>query len=123
MRDARKVCVAWVSGVLIGTSALSVVALCAASTPTSTECTEAAEFIGNAARARDTGMARDAFLDQMESDFTAIRAFPNELRWFVHDAADEAFLFAAAQDVFESPQSPDVHALIFFRACMNRLMV
>ncbi len=123
MRDARKICAAWMSGILIVIAASGIVAPCAASTPTSTECTEAAEFIGNAARARDTGMARDAFLEQMESDFTAIHAFPNELRWFVHDAADEAFLFAAAQDVFESPQSPDVHAMTFFRACMNRLMI
>ncbi len=122
MRDARKFCSTCVF-VLIGTGTLGAGAPCFASTPTSTECTEAAEFIGNAARARDGGMARDAFLDQMESDFTAIRAFPNELRWFVHDAADEAFLLDAAQDVFERPQSPEVHSAIFFRACMNRLMV
>ncbi len=123
MRDARKVCAISVFGVLIGAGALGIAAPGAASTPTPTECTEAAEFIGNAARARDTGMRREAFLEQMESDFAAIRAFPNELRWFVHDAADEAFLFAAAEDVFESPRSPDVHSTLFLQACMNRLMV
>jgi hypothetical protein len=122
MRDAQQFCSAWVL-MLIGAGALATGAPCFASTPTSTECTEAAEFIGNAARARDSGMARDAFLDQMESDFTAIRAFPNELRWFVHDAADEAFLLDAVQNVFEEPQSPEAHSTIFLRACMNRLMV
>ncbi len=123
MRDERKVCAAWISGVLIGMLALSTAVTCAASTPTSAECAEAAEFIGNAARARDTGMARDAFLGQMESDFTAIRAFPNELRWFVHDAADEAFLYTAAEDVFDRPANPEVHRIAFFGACMNRLTV
>jgi hypothetical protein len=96
--------------------------ICAASTPTSTECAEGAEFIGNAARARDTGMTRDAFLDQMRSDFLAIHSFPNELRWFAHDAADEAFLLGAARDIFDRPEVPDLHRVGFFRACMSRLM-
>lgn len=94
-----------------------------ASTPSSTECTEGAEFIANAAQARENGMAREAFIDQMESDFEVIRAFPNELRWFVHDAADEAFLLGAARDVFDRPDSPELHRVTFFRACMSRSMV
>jgi hypothetical protein len=93
------------------------------STPSADECTEAAEFIGNAARARDNGMARSAFLDQMQSDFDSIRAFPNELRWFVHDTADEAFLLSAAGEVFDHPESPELHKVAFFHACMGRLMV
>jgi hypothetical protein len=104
---------------------LAVAAVCpaVAGTPTSTECTEAAEFIGNAAHARENGMTRNAFIGQMESDFTMIRAFPNELRWFVHDEADEAFLLDAAQEVFDRPESPDHHRIAFFRACLSRLMV
>ena len=94
-----------------------------ASTPTSTECAEAAEFIGNAAQARENGMAKDAFIEQMESDFEAIQAFPNELRWFVHDEADEAFLLGAARDVFDRPRPPELHRASFFRACMRRLTV
>jgi hypothetical protein len=108
---------------LIGAVAWLATAPCGAGTPSATECAEGAEFIGNAALARDTGMARDRFIDQMKSDFSSIRAFPNELRWFVHDAADEAFLLAAAQDVFDRPQSPDLHRIGFFRACMSRLTV
>ena len=97
--------------------------LASASTPSATECTEAAEFIGNAAQARENGMSRDAFLEQMQSDFETIRAFPNELRWFVHDPADEAFLLGAASGVFDRPERPEVHRTAFFHACMSRLMV
>jgi hypothetical protein len=95
----------------------------AASTPSSTECTEGAEFIGNAAQARENGMSREAFLGQMQSDFDTIRAFPSELRWFVHDQADETFLLGAARDVFDRPELPELHRVSFFRACMSRLMV
>jgi len=94
-----------------------------AGTPSPTECAEGAEFIGNAARARDTGMARDAFIDQMEADFYAIRAFPRDLRWFVQDEADEAFLLGAARDVFDRPETPDAHRIGFFRSCMSRRFV
>ena len=94
-----------------------------ASTPSSTECTEGAEFIANAAQARENGMSREAFIDQMQSDFEVIRAFPNELRWFVHVPGDEAFLLGAARDVFDRPDSPELHRVTFFRACMSRSMV
>src|SRR5258708_19230090 len=98
-------------------------AFAGASTPSSTECTEAAEFIGNAAKARENGMPREAFLLQMQSDFDTIRAFPTELRWFVHDQADEAFLLSAARSVFDRPEPPELHRVNFFHACMSRLMV
>ncbi len=91
-----------------------------AGTPSATECAEGAEFIGNAARARDTGMVREKFIDQLESDFVGIRSFPRELRWFVQDAADEAFLLGAARDVFDHPEDPGAHRVEFFRACMSR---
>jgi hypothetical protein len=97
--------------------------LAGASTPSSNECTEGAEFIGNAAQARENGMSREAFLGQMQSDFDTIRAFPNELRWFVHDSADESFLLGAARDVFDRPEPPEIHKMAFFRACVSRLMV
>src|SRR5512139_1861705 len=42
------------------------------------ECAQAAEFIGNAARARDAGMPRDDFLAHMQSDLEVIRSFPPE---------------------------------------------
>ncbi|MEP7181806.1 MAG: hypothetical protein ABI886_06445 [Betaproteobacteria bacterium] len=87
------------------------------------ECAEGAEFIGNAAHARDTGMARDEFIGQMEADFHAIRSYPRELRWFVQDEADESFLLGAARGVFERPEEPKAHKLEFFRACMSRRYV
>ena len=94
-----------------------------ASTPTSTECAEGAEFIGNAAQARENGMSKDAFIDRMESDFEMIRVFPNELRWFAHDQDDESFLLDAARDVFDRPRAPQLHRASFFRACIGRLTV
>jgi hypothetical protein len=81
------------------------------------ECAEGAEFIGNAARSRDNGMTREAFLQRLEADFVLIRAVPLHLRWFVRDAEDEAMLHKAATDVFESAQPPDVHGHDFLAWC------
>jgi hypothetical protein len=91
-----------------------------ATTSTLEDCIEGADFIGNAAYSRDNGLARATFLDRLESDFVAIRAFPAALRWFVKDADDERFLRAAATDVFDRPQSPDRHRAAFFAACVTR---
>jgi hypothetical protein len=55
-------------------------------------------------------MAKDAFIEQMESEFASIQAFPNELRWFVHDEADAAFLLDAARDVFDRSRAPPLIA-------------
>jgi hypothetical protein len=115
--------VLWVGWMAMGVPRAVAVADAAASVATGDECAEGAEFIGNAARARDNGMSREAFLARMRGDFAAIRAFPPELRWFVHDAADEAFLYAAARDVFDHPESPEVHQVAFFGACLNRNLV
>ena len=92
-----------------------------ASRPTMEECFEGSDFIGNAALSRDAGMGADRFLSRMEDDFVAIRAFPNELRWFVHDADDEAFLLDSAREVFEHPGAPDRHRAVFLRACIDRM--
>src|ERR1700682_1769985 len=75
--------------------------------PTMEECLEGSDFIRNAALSRDAGVAADAFLDRMSEDFLVIRAFPAELRWFVHDAGDELFLAKEARLVFEQPSGPD----------------
>jgi len=92
-----------------------------ASRPTMEECFEGSDFIGNAALSRDAGIASGAFLGRMEDDFIAIRAFPNELRWFVHDAEDESFLLRSAREVFEHPEAPDAHRSAFLRACVERM--
>jgi hypothetical protein len=89
--------------------------------PTMEECLEASDFIRNAALSRDAGVAADAFLDRMSEDFLVIRAFPAELRWFVHDAGDERFLAKEARLVFEQPSSPDDQSAQFLRVCVDRM--
>jgi hypothetical protein len=93
----------------------------AAGHPSLDECFEGADFIGNAALSRDAGMPADQFLGRMQDDFVAIRAFPNELRWFVHDPEDEAFLLDEAREVFDRPGPPANHRLAFLGACVERM--
>ena len=107
---------------------LALVAACAAGAsvalagvPSVQECLEGSDFIANAARARDNGIARERFLDRLDADFEAIRAFPPGLRWFAHDADDETFLRDAAQGVFDRPAAPEDHRGAFLRACFARL--
>jgi hypothetical protein len=95
----------------------------AASRPSLSECFEGSDFIGNAALSRDAGMPGDAFIERMEQDFALIRAFPNELRWFVHDPDDESFLLTEARDVFEHPAAADGHRRAFLEACVERMQV
>ena len=94
-----------------------------ASVPTLADCLEASDFIANAALSRDNGMTRDAFIERLNGDFIAIRAFPNELRWFVRDEDDERFLEDAAVHVFDAPSTPAEHRREFLRACFERLSV
>jgi len=115
MNDSRRGGIRWLA------------ALCAAaafgagaSVPEVSECLEGGDFIGNAAHARDNGIARSEFLDRMTADFAAIRSYPPDLRWFVKDDDDERFLLAAAADVFDSPVAPDRHRTSFVRACLSR---
>ena len=89
--------------------------------PTMEECLEGSDFIRNAALSRDAGVAADTFLDRMSEDFLVIRAYPAELRWFVHDAGDEVFLAKEARLVFEQPSGPDDHGAHFLRDCVDRM--
>src|SRR5271167_3400622 len=95
--------------------------LAAAGRPSLAECFEASDFIANAARARDAGMSAESFLGRMEEDFEVIQNFPSDLRWFVHDPDDEAFLLASAREVFARPEAPDGHRRIFLQACVDRM--
>jgi hypothetical protein len=83
------------------------------------ECTEGSEFIRNAARARDNGLSREAYLAQLRGDLISIRAFPPELRWFAQDEQDEALLYSAASDVFDDPQPPERHRQAFMERCLG----
>ncbi|MDQ6916728.1 MAG: hypothetical protein M3023_02800 [Pseudomonadota bacterium] len=89
--------------------------------PTMEECLEGSDFIRNAALSRDAGVAADAFIERMKDDFFAIRAFPSELRWFVHDEGDESFLAEQARLVFEQPFAPEEHRAHFLLACVVRI--
>jgi hypothetical protein len=91
-----------------------------AGVPTLAECLEGSDFIANAARARDNGIARTTFLARIEEDFIVIRAFPPALRWFVKDDDDERFLRGAAARVFDQPLAPDHHHADFLAACLER---
>lgn len=88
--------------------------------PSYQECQEGAQFIRNAALARDAGATRAAFIGRMEDDFLLIRAFPPALRWFVRDASDEVFLRAAATEVFDAPAAAAAHESAFLVACAER---
>lgn len=115
MRPAR--CLA--AGIAVGTC---LYALCGvAGRPTMEECFEGSDFIGNVALSRDAGVAPAAFLGRMQDDFAAIRAFPSDLRWFVHDADDEAFLLSSAREVFDHPDVPQQHRVAFLRSCIKRM--
>jgi hypothetical protein len=86
---------------------------------TRAECTEGSEFIRNAAMARDNGQSREAYLGQLRGDLLTIRAFPPELRWFAQDEQDEALLLSAASDVFDDPQTPELHRRAFLERCLG----
>lgn len=108
---------------LLAAGALACSAQAAASAPSLSECLEAADFIANAAHARDNGMTRAAFMGRLAEDLVAIRAFPAELRWFVKDADDERFLHGQVETVFDAPAAPDDHRNAFLRACFRRFEV
>ena len=91
-----------------------------AGSPSVTECFEGSDFIANAARARDNGIARTVFLARMDEEFVMTRAFPPALRWFAKDFDDEQFLRAAAITVFDAPAPPEHHRALFLDACFAR---
>ena len=90
-------------------------------TPSMQECLEGSDFIANAALSRDNGIPADQFLDRLEGDFMLVRSFPNELRWFVHDADDEALLLESARRVYGEPLPPESHRRIFLDKCLERI--
>jgi hypothetical protein len=101
------------------------VLLCAdsagAGRPTLAECFEGSDFIANAARSRDAGMSGEAFLGRMKQDFEMIQSVPSDLRWFVHDGDDEAFLLAEAGEVFVHPTAVESHRQEFLQDCVERM--
>ena len=92
-----------------------------ASQPSLTECLEASDFVGNAALSRDNGVPAEKFITRMQQDFVLIHAFPQELRWFVHDPDDEVYLLGATRVVFEHPAPPEEHRRTFLASCFERM--
>jgi len=84
------------------------------------ECREGGDFIRNAALSRDAGASREFFVGRLEDDMLMIRAYPPALRWFVHDAADEAFLRTEVHAVFDAPSPSELHRDAFLERCARR---
>jgi hypothetical protein len=93
----------------------------AASQPSLTECLVASDFVGNAALSRDNGVSAERFIDRLRQDFSLIQAFPEEMRWFVHDQDDEVYLLGAARAVFERPLPAEEHRRTFLNSCFERM--
>ncbi len=85
------------------------------------ECREGADYIRNAAIARERGITEAAFMDIFDNDLAMIMAIPKELRWFVQDDDDAAFLRSALNQVFRQPKAPSEHAMDFAHACVGRV--
>ena len=83
------------------------------------ECSEGSDFIRNAALARDEGLQERQFVAQFQADVQALQRLPAELRWFVQDKDDEAFLLSAVRDVFRKPRPAAVHQTQFALACVR----
>ncbi|MGH8807656.1 MAG: hypothetical protein ACREX0_07245 [Noviherbaspirillum sp.] len=88
--------------------------------PGGNECVEAGDFIKNAALARDGGISEADFIGRIRDDIELIQAFPPQLRWFVQDDEDAAFLLAAAIEVFRKPKDAREHQREFVKACLLR---
>ncbi|WP_147376726.1 hypothetical protein [Noviherbaspirillum saxi] len=95
-------------------------ALCVAHAPSSQECSEGADFIRNAALARDHGMSEHQFMQRIHDDLELIKSFPPELRWFVQDEEDAQLLVSAASAVFQQPKEAAAHHADFLRTCIAR---
>ncbi len=110
------------AAIVAALAALAAGALSArASVPAMNDCLEGSDFIANAARAREHGMTREAFVARLDEDLLLIHAFPPELRWFARDEDDARFLRAEVEIVFDVPESPDAHRADFLRACLKRI--
>lgn len=83
------------------------------------ECTQGGGFIRNAALSRDYGISRAQFIDRLTDDIAMIQTFPPELRRFVQDENDEAFLRDASAWVFDTPLGPEQHDAAFVNECIQ----
>ena len=87
---------------------------------TDAECREGGEFIRDAARSRDAGMAREVFMNQLINDLMAIYSFAPEPRWFARDESDEQMLIEHAERVFDRLADPLQHEGEFLKAYQSQ---
>jgi len=83
------------------------------------ECSEGAQFIGNAAQSRKNGATKEMFVTKLDEDLFVLAAIPPELRWFAHGDAEAQFLREAVLNVFEFPRDPKEHAIEFLASCLS----
>jgi hypothetical protein len=83
------------------------------------ECSEGAQFIGNAAQSRKNGATKEMFVTKLDEDLFVLAAIPPELRWFAHGDAEAQFLREAVLNVFEFPRDPKEHAIEFLANCLS----
>jgi hypothetical protein len=86
-------------------------------TVTPRDCHEGAQFIENAAHARNNGITREAFVARLDEDLQIIQAFPPQLRWFAKDDDDAELLRSAVLQVFAQALAPKAHAADFLAVC------
>lgn len=95
-------------------------AYCAAHEFSVQECVEGSNFIKNAALARDRGISEASFINKIRDDIEVIQGFPPQLRWFVQDDGDAAFLIDATAAVFQDPKTARMHQADFFVSCLSK---
>ncbi|MCY7304653.1 MAG: hypothetical protein LH632_00585 [Rhodoferax sp.] len=92
-----------------------------ASSHSAAECREGADFIRNAAMARNNGQPREAFLERLHGDLAMIRSMPRALRWFARDKADELLLIGHVERVYDVPVDPRLHEAAFMADCRKTI--
>lgn len=118
LRPARYVVAACIIAVAVAAAGRA----CAASLSLQ-DCVEGSDFIANAARARDNGMSREAFIERLEADLAAIRSLPPALRWFVRGENDERLLRESVRRVYDRPLAPERHREAFLVKCLDHVDV
>ena len=85
--------------------------------PAARQCRQAAQFVLQAARARDAGMSPALFLATLERDLDTLLARPVSQRWFVRGPLEAGLIRFAAIAVFNRPASAEQHGRQFRRVC------
>lgn len=85
--------------------------------PAKAQCRQAAQFVLQAAMARDAGMSPALFLATLERDLDTLLARPLHQRWFVRSPVEAGLIRFAAVAVFNRPASAAQHGRQFQLIC------